>query len=87
MIINFVFTFSDITLEEILKEVDNLDIFKSSQEIDVPAKITKENADMFVWFICESFNNMIDSSIFPATLKLAHITSVFKKGSKNSKKL
>ena len=29
---------------------------------------------------------MIDSSTFPASLKLAHITPVFKKGSKNSKK-
>ena len=87
MIINFVFTFSDITLEEILKEVNNLDISKSSQETGVPAKISKENADMFVSFICESFDNMIDSSIFPAILKLAHITSVFNKGSKNLKNL
>ena len=28
---------------------------------------------------------MIDSSTFPAPLKLAHITPVFRKGSKNSK--
>ena len=28
---------------------------------------------------------MIDSSTFPAALKLAHITPVFKKGFKNSK--
>ena len=29
---------------------------------------------------------MIDSSTFPASLKLSHITPVFKKGSKNSTK-
>ena len=28
---------------------------------------------------------MVDSSTFPAALKLAHITPAFKKGSKNSK--
>ena len=28
---------------------------------------------------------MVDSSTFPAALKLAHTTPVFKKGSKNSK--
>ena len=32
-----------------------------------------------------SFNNTIDSSRFPAALKLAHITPAFKKASKNSK--
>ena len=81
LIINSVFTFSHIPLEDILKEIGTLDNSKLSQEIDVLAKTTKENTDMFVSFIRESFNNMIHSSIFPAVLKLAYVTCVFKKGS------
>ena len=82
---NSVYTFCYITLVEILKEIGNLDISKSIQDIDVLAKIIKENLDIFTPFTCESFNNMINSSIFPAALKLAHITAVFKKGSKKTK--
>ena len=40
---------------------------------------------MFSNFICQSFNNMIDVCIFPTSLKLANITPVYKKGSKNLK--
>ena len=43
--------------------------------------VTKEEAS----FICKIFNNMVNSSTFPAARKLAHITPTFKKGSKNSK--
>ena len=60
-------------------------ITKSSQDIDIPTKIIKENSDIFACFICKTFNNVADSSTFPAALKLAHITPAFKKGSKNSK--
>lgn len=35
-------------------------------------------------FTCESFNDTIDSSIIPAAIKLAYITPILEKGSKNS---
>ena len=78
--------FSHITKEEVLKEVGNLDTTKSSQDTVIPIKIIKQNSDIFASFIFQSFNNMIDSSTFPAALKLAHISPVFKKDSKSSKK-
>ena len=37
--------------------------------------------------MCKSFNDMIDPSIFPAALKLVHVTPVFKKGSINLKEI
>ena len=80
---NSIFIFSYVTKEDVLKEVRNLDTTKSSQDTDIPTKIIKQNSDIFVSFICKSFNNMIDSSTFPAALKLAHVTPVFKKGFKN----
>ena len=80
---NSVFKFFHLSVGKKSKETGNLDISKSSQDVDVPAKIIKENSEIFAHFICESFNNMIDSSMFPAVLKLAHINPVFEKGSKN----
>ena len=82
---NSVFKFHHLSVGEISKEIGNLDISKSSQDVNVPAKIIKENSKKFAHFIFESFNNMIDSSMFPAVLKLAHINPVFEKGSKNWK--
>ena len=67
------------------KEGGNLDTTKLSEDTDIPTKIIKQNTNILASFICKSFKNMVDSSTFPAALKLAHITTVFKKGSKNSK--
>ena len=53
-----VFTFFQITLEEILKQISN----KLSQDRHVPTKIIRGISGRF---ICERFNNMIDLSIFP----------------------
>ena len=80
-----VFTFNHITKEDVIKEIKNLDVSEASQEVDIPTKIIKENSDIFFNFIYQSFNNMIDVCIFPTSLKLANITPVYKKGSKNSK--
>ena len=77
-----VFTFNHITKEEVIKEIKKAS--KASQEDDIPTKIIKENS-IFSSFIYQSFNNMIDVCIFPTSLKLANITPVYKKGSKNSK--
>ena len=38
-------------------------------------------------FVSGNFNNMIGSSIFPVTLKVAHITPVFKKDTEIPKKI
>ena len=79
------FIFPNISAEEITKEIRKLDPSKASHDNDIPTKIIKENADIFLEFICMSVNHSIDNNIFPSTLKLANITPVFKKGSANSK--
>ena len=78
-----VFTFNDITKEYVMKEIKDLYVSKASQENEVPTNIIKKNADISSIFIYQNFNNMIDICIFPAPLKLANITPVFKKGPKN----
>ena len=81
-----IFSFFHVTNEEVLEEIGNLNTTKLSQDTDIPTKIIKENLfSLFACFICKTFSNMVNSSKFPAALKLAHITPAFKKGSKNWK--
>ena len=54
-----VFTFN-ITKEDVIQEIKNLDATKASQKDDIPTKIIKENSDVFSNYIYNSFNNMID---------------------------
>ena len=54
---------------------------------DIPTKIIKQSSDIFASLISKSFNNIVESSTFPAALKLPHITTVLKKGSKIRKKI
>ena len=80
-----VFTFYHITKKDVIKEIKNLDASKASQGDDILTKIIKENSDIYSNFIYQSVNNMIDVCIILTSLKLANITPVYKKGSKNSK--
>ena len=57
----------------------------ASQYSDTPTKITKENSDIFLNFICESNDNSIKSSIFPSCLKHADLTPLHKKCNKSLK--
>ena len=63
----------------------NLDASKAWQDSDIPSRIIKENADIFIEFLHSSFNNLTYQSEFPPILKLANISPVFKKGDRNFK--
>ena len=55
------------------------------QDTDIPVEILKENADYFAEYICVQFNEAMCAFKFPASLKFANITPVFKQGSRNQK--
>ena len=74
---NKYFTFSRTSYIEVLKETNKLDASKTNQE-DIPTKLIRKKADVFAHFLR---NKMIVKSVFPAVLKLADITPVFKRGS------
>ena len=67
------------------KKIIKLDKTKVSQKIDIPARIIKENIDIFADFLCMSINNAIKSWSFPSSLKLAGVTPVNKKWKKDIK--
>ena len=46
----------------------------------IPAKIIKENCDIFSYKLLNDFNLSVTSGIYPNNLKLADITPAFKKG-------
>ena len=77
------FNFSFIDKEDILKEIKSLKANKATQNTDIPTKLIKENPNIFADFIFENLNGSISQSVFPSALKLANITPVHKKDSKN----
>ena len=77
--------FSQVDKNTVLKEITKLSLNKSVQDTDIPVKILKENTDYFAEHICLQFNETICSSKFPASLKFANVTPVFKQGSRNQK--
>ena len=79
------FLFTGIDKEDILKEIQNLDASKASQDTDVPTKILKLNANTFADFLHAGFNEFGKKSEFPSVLKQANITPVYKKGERESK--
>ena len=68
-----------------MKIVNTFDTGKASQQSDIPTKILKQNSDYFAEYFHENINQCISKSIFLSDLKLADVTPVYKKKSKNSK--
>ena len=65
------FSFKNVQKEEILKELNNLNINKATQNTDIPTKIIKENSDIFGDFIFSNLNCCINTSSYPSLLKKA----------------
>ena len=68
-----------------MRKVKILDTAKASQQSDIPTKVSKQNSDYFEEYFYENINQCISKSIFPSDLKLADVTLVYTKKSKNSK--
>ena len=80
----FSFSFIERKKNDILKEIKNLQINKATQDSDIPTKLIKNNLDLFVNFIFTNLNYSIAQSTFSSLLKLATITTVYKKDVKRS---
>lgn len=52
----FPFAFSQVDREEILKEIVDLDISKTSQGTDITTKVITDNSDLLVDFLLSRFN-------------------------------
>ena len=83
--LNLIFSFKNVTKEEILKELNNLKIKKATQNTDIPTKTIMENFDIFGDLIFSNLNGCVNTSLYPLLLKMANITLVYKKDSKVKK--
>ena len=81
------FSFSHVEIEDMEKEIRNLDPSKSAQGSDIPTKVIKENCDIFAQFLTNCFNKSVDTSKFPTDLKLAEVKPAHKKGAKSQKEI
>ena len=79
------FTFRPVNYEEVLTELKNLDMSKTTQLEGIPTKIVMENLNIFATFLVKDINTCIRKGEFPVKLKTADITPAFKKGSKHDK--
>ena len=79
------FCSKEVSIEEIQKEILNLNYKMASQNSDAPAKIIKENCDIFGKVLCFFINDSIKSFTFPSCLKEADVTPIHKKDKKDKK--
>ena len=79
------FSYGPVTYDDVSKKVNTLDTTKASQQSDIPTHILKQNPDYFAEYFYENINKCISKLIFPSDLKLADVTPVYLKKSKNSK--
>ena len=81
------FNFTLVTVEEVFCQLEKLNPGKSSPVGSIPAKIIKENSDIFAQVLQNHFNANISKNVFPKVLKAGDITSLYKKDDNYIKKL
>ena len=80
-----IFSFHPVSIIDVVKEIENLDKSKASPIESIPAKIVKDNCNIFAPKITNDFNSSIETGMFPSCLKLADITPAFKKDDMHEK--
>ena len=73
------FKFTEITVENMNKEIGNLDPRKVSVKDDIPAKVLIKSKDIVSEHLVNIYNNSKNNSFFPKELKLADVTPIHKK--------
>ena len=71
--------FSTVTEDLVRKSVLNLDNFKATPVGDIPADTLKSTLDIHLPFITKIKSLSFEKKCFPDDLKLAEVSSVFKK--------
>ena len=79
---NTQFAIPPVKMNELLQDLLNLDINKSTGTDNIGPKILKVSAPFIVSPLTYIFNRIIDSSIYPNILKNAKVSPIFKSGGK-----
>ena len=73
------FSFSNVSVPDVRKEIRKLDPRKAAQNTDIPIRILKQNFDIFGNYICDFFNECVDKGVFPSILKMLILHLFLKK--------
>ena len=77
------FNFSNVTVEEIDKELNNLNEKKACSSSGIPTKVLKKTSNICNKELLKIWNEeIVGNKNFPKNLKLAEISPIFKKGDK-----
>ena len=77
------FSLSTVEKVDVIREIKKLSIKKAIQDNDIPVKILKDNVNFFADYICIFCKYTITTSKFPSFPKMANVTPIFKKKSRN----
>ena len=80
------FEFRPCSLEEIMTQIERLDHKKACPIESIPAKVLKENSDLFLPYLSSTYNTCILENFFPTELKSGDISSLYKKDDVFNKK-
>ena len=73
------FSFHEITEDEIRKKTSKLDGSKANAAGDIPAEMLKSRIDVHLSLLTKIINSSIRNGCFPDKLKAAEVTPIFKK--------
>ena len=76
---------NDLFSLDILNKISKLDLTEACRKLDTCTKIMKENADIFSEVLNLLFDVLVNEEICSSDFKLADITPIFKKDSKDSR--
>ena len=79
------FSFEKVSIENIKNEISELNPSKASTFKNIPPKLLKSQAELVSATLQIIFNNTLEHSTFPDELKLADVSSLFKKEVKTFK--
>ena len=79
------FSFKHTTFETVYNEIMSLNLSKASPKDSLPARIIKDNCDIFAQKVYIDFNLSINLGTYPNNMKLADVTPTYKKGGHTNK--
>ena len=83
--LNTSFSLKIVSKKYVEKEILNLNAAKASQDSYIPAKAFKKNLDVFSDILLKEFNISWEICKFPSCLKMANVTTVYRKGNRSDK--
>ena len=80
-----VLSFKYFNVEDVQREINNLNSKKATPKGDIPVKILKWNSDIIAPALRECYNQSIKNAAFPNELKNTDISYVYKKKDRHDK--